>query len=43
MSVGLKEPECLLPVKGVRLSSLAAGIKSNKAKDLVLFELAPVQ
>ena len=39
MAVGLKEPEQLLPVKGVRMAALAAGIKSNSAKDFVLFEL----
>jgi len=39
MPVGLKEPESLLPVKGIRLAAIAAGIKSNAAKDLVLFEL----
>ena len=39
MAVGLKEPEKLLPVNGVRMAAMAAGIKSNSAKDLVLFEL----
>ena len=41
MAVGLKEPESLLPVKGIRMAAVAAGIKSGGAKDLVLFELAP--
>jgi len=40
MSVGLKEPESLLAVKGIRTAAIAAGIKSNAAKDLVLFELS---
>jgi glutamate N-acetyltransferase/amino-acid N-acetyltransferase len=40
MAVGLQEPEQLLPVKGVRMAALAAGIKANNAKDMVLFELA---
>ncbi|MDH5764963.1 MAG: bifunctional glutamate N-acetyltransferase/amino-acid acetyltransferase ArgJ [Gammaproteobacteria bacterium] len=39
MAVGLNEPEKLLPVKGVRLASLAAGIKSSDKDDLVLLEL----
>lgn len=40
MAVGLKEPEVLLPVKGVRLAAAAAGIKKKAgSKDLVLFEL----
>lgn len=40
MSVGLIEPETLLPVKGVRLASVSAGIKNNQSDDLVLIELA---
>ncbi len=41
MAVGLKEPETLLPVKGIRVASIAAGIKKKAgAKDLVLFEIA---
>lgn len=41
MAVGLKEPEKLLPVKGVRLAAIAAGIKKKAgAKDLVLFEVS---
>lgn len=41
MAVGLKEPEKLLPVKGVRLAAIAAGIKKKAgAKDLVLVELS---
>jgi len=40
MAVNLTEPELLLPIKGVRLSSLAAGIKKNQSNDLVLIELA---
>ena len=41
MAVGLKEPETLSPVKGVRLAAIAAGIKKKVgAKDLVMFELS---
>lgn len=37
MAVGLKVPESIFPVKGVALSSVAAGIKSADTKDMVLF------
>ncbi len=37
MAVGLNVPETILPVKGVALSSVAAGIKSADANDMVLF------
>jgi len=40
MAVNLSEPESLLPVKGVRLASITAGIKKNQTDDLVLIELA---
>jgi len=40
MSVGLIEPDMLLPIKGIRLAAVSAGIKKNKNKDLVLIELA---
>ncbi|VAW58114.1 Glutamate N-acetyltransferase @ N-acetylglutamate synthase [hydrothermal vent metagenome] len=40
MAVGLTEPELLLPVKGVRLSAIASGIKKNGNNDLVLIEVA---
>lgn len=40
MAVGLTEPEVLLAISGVRLASVAAGIKKNKSNDLVLIELA---
>ncbi|MCW8933349.1 MAG: bifunctional glutamate N-acetyltransferase/amino-acid acetyltransferase ArgJ [Gammaproteobacteria bacterium] len=40
MAVNLTEPESLLPVKGVRLASVTAGIKKNQTDDLVLIELA---
>ena len=41
MAVGLKEPETLSPVKGVRLAAFAAGIKKKAGvKDLVMFELS---
>ncbi len=40
MAVNLIEPDVLLPVKGFRLSSVAAGIKKDQSNDLVLIELA---
>jgi len=40
MSVGLIEPDMLLPIKGIRLAAVSAGIKKNQNKDLVLIELA---
>lgn len=40
MAVGLQAPSRLLPVKGVRLSSYAAGIRYEGREDLVLVELA---
>lgn len=40
MSVGLVEPEKLLPVNGVQLAALASGIKKNGNTDLVLIEMA---
>ena len=40
MSVGLIEPENLLPINGIRLAAVAAGIKKNQTNDLVLIELA---
>jgi len=40
MAVNLLEPKTLLSVKGIRLSSVAAGIKKNKSNDLVLIEIA---
>ena len=40
MSVGLIEPNELLPIKGIRLSSVSAGIKKNQNKDLVLIEMS---
>lgn len=39
MAVGLQEPESLLAIKGVRLASVAAGIKKNQTEDLVLIEM----
>ena len=41
MAVHLHEPETLLPVPGVRLSAVAAGIRYQGRDDLVLMELAP--
>lgn len=41
MPVGLKAPETLLPVSGIRLAAMHSGIKPDPAiKDLVLIELA---
>lgn len=40
MAVGLVEPDALLAISGVRLASVAAGIRKNKSNDLVLIELA---
>ena len=40
MAVGLSVPESFFPVKGVRLASVAAGIKSSDKSDLVLLELS---
>ena len=34
------EPQSLLPVRGIRLATIAAGIKQNQSNDLVLIELA---
>lgn len=39
MAVGLSEPENLLPVAGVELAAIAAGIKSGNHDDLVLVKL----
>ncbi|MDH5355659.1 MAG: bifunctional glutamate N-acetyltransferase/amino-acid acetyltransferase ArgJ [Gammaproteobacteria bacterium] len=40
MPVGLKVPEKLLPIAGVRLAAIHSGIKSNsEIKDLVLIEM----
>lgn len=41
MAVHLFEPECLLPIAGVRLCAVAAGIRYKGRDDLVLMELAP--
>jgi len=40
MAVNLIEPDSLLAVNGIRLASVAAGIKKNQSTDLVLIELA---
>ncbi len=37
MAVGLNEPDAVLPVAGVKLASVSAGIKNNGNDDLVLF------
>lgn len=37
MPVGLNEPDNLFPVAGVKLASVAAGIKKNNQLDLVVF------
>ncbi len=42
MSIGLHPPKSLLPVAGIRLSSLHSGIKADSSRDdLVLIELSP--
>ncbi len=41
MAVGLHPPARLLPVKGVRLSACAAGIRYTGRDDLVLMEMRP--
>ena len=41
MPVGLSPPENLLSVKGVRLATVAAGIKSDQQSDLVLLAFDP--
>lgn len=40
MAVNLIEPDSLLSVKGIRLATVASGIKKNQSDDLVLIELA---
>ncbi len=40
MSVGLKFPEALIPIKGIRLSATSANIYAKKRNDLILIELA---
>ena len=40
MAVNLFPPENLLPVAGIRLSAVAAGIRYQGRNDLVLLELA---
>lgn len=40
MAVGLKAPESLLPVSGIRLASGAAGVRYTDRDDVVLIELA---
>lgn len=40
MAVGLIEAETLLPIKGIRLAAVSAGIKKNLKNDLVLIEMA---
>ncbi len=41
MPVNLQIPSVLHPIKGIRFSSAASGIKKNKRLDLVLVELCP--
>ena len=40
MSVGLSEPENLLPIAGVRLATVASGIRYQNRDDLLLIELS---
>ncbi len=37
MAVGLSEPDEILPVAGIKLASVSAGIKKNGGNDLVVF------
>jgi glutamate N-acetyltransferase/amino-acid N-acetyltransferase len=37
MAVGLSEPDDILPVAGIKLASVAAGIKKSGSNDLVVF------
>ena len=39
MAISLPEPTSLLPISGVRIATVAAGIKYKDRNDLVLFEL----
>ena len=39
MAVGLNEPTSLLPIKGIRLAAISAGIKKHAGLDLVLISL----
>lgn len=41
MAVGLSAPQTLLPVPGVRLAAVEAGIRYRDRDDLALIELAP--
>lgn len=41
MAVGLFPPDSLHPIAGIRVASIAAGIRYQAREDLVLFELAP--
>jgi len=41
MSVGLSQPENILPVKGVELATISAGIKNGHMPDLVLISFEP--
>jgi len=40
MAVNLRPPECLLPVKGVRLGAIEANLRYKNRDDLTLIELA---
>ncbi len=40
MAVNLLEPDLLLAVKGIRLASIAAGIKKSQENDLVLIQMS---
>jgi glutamate N-acetyltransferase / amino-acid N-acetyltransferase len=40
MSVGLKFPESILPIKGIRLSTACANLYSHKRTDVTLIELS---
>ena len=40
MPIGLSAPEALLPINGIQLSAVSAGIRNSASADLVLIELA---
>ena len=40
MAVGIQAPDSLMPVAGVRLATVKAGVKYPDRQDLVLIEIA---
>ncbi len=41
MAIGLKSPEILLPITGIKLGAAAAGLRYRDRPDLVLVEISP--